>query len=350
MTMDANGNSHKAAGRPDGGQFESKAGQGADDDLTAAPDGGLPAPTADELDRLADAIGPDAETFMLQMPDGTVLGGYRTDNPIRGPLPDGWHVYDTMESDDGDWDDDDDDDWGGVSIPTIAIDNQPVAHIVNQGPKVVTRHDLSRVDCEFDGDHWWSDGHTLGGDAALLRHEAEWRGSIAADCGLDPDDLDDPDILNEAAVRFLMADSERALDEAGYSPDAGSDLLHLSDRLYSKDMDRDFLVPMPATPESIDRLTGGKGLDDPDMREAAERGGFKPSDEYIMFNEDGDLVGLDGDQARQAAWTNRHAILGAAGREASPWDAMYVHRDLRTDRDWTAWDNWDRLSERESLH
>ena len=40
MVMDANGNSHKAAGRPDGGQFDRKAGQGVDDDLT----GGMAAP------------------------------------------------------------------------------------------------------------------------------------------------------------------------------------------------------------------------------------------------------------------------------------------------------------------
>ena len=33
MVMDAKGNSHKAAGRPDGGQFAAKAGQGSDDDL-----------------------------------------------------------------------------------------------------------------------------------------------------------------------------------------------------------------------------------------------------------------------------------------------------------------------------
>ena len=33
MTMDSRGNSHKAAGRPDGGQFDRKAGQGTDDDL-----------------------------------------------------------------------------------------------------------------------------------------------------------------------------------------------------------------------------------------------------------------------------------------------------------------------------
>ena len=33
MATDAKGNNHKAAGRPDGGQFDKKAGQGSDDDL-----------------------------------------------------------------------------------------------------------------------------------------------------------------------------------------------------------------------------------------------------------------------------------------------------------------------------
>lgn len=333
MAQDRNGNNHKAAGRPDGGQFDRKAGQGADDDL-AAGDGRLPTPTADELNRVADAIGTDADALMLQLPDGTVAGCYRTDGPIKGPLPDGWHVYDTMESDEG-WDEDEDD-WTDLAAPTITIDNQPVAHIVNQGPKLVTRHDLSGVDCGFDEDHWWMDGHTLGGDLELVRNESEWRDSIAADCGLDPDDLDDPGVFDEAAVDFLMADSLKAADEAGYTRDGANALLYMAGRLYDKDMDRDFRVPMTTLGDDIDRLTGGRGLDDPEMRAAAERGGYKPGDRYIMFNEDGDLVGLNDDQARLAAWTNRHAILGAARREAGAWDAMHVHSLLRSDRDWTA--------------
>lgn len=42
MAQDGNGNNHKAAGRPDGGRFEKKAGQGPDDDLVPpepSPDG-----------------------------------------------------------------------------------------------------------------------------------------------------------------------------------------------------------------------------------------------------------------------------------------------------------------------
>lgn len=35
MAQDRNGGNHKAAGRPDGGQFDKKAGQGSDDDLEA---------------------------------------------------------------------------------------------------------------------------------------------------------------------------------------------------------------------------------------------------------------------------------------------------------------------------
>ena len=41
MAIDAKGNSHKAAGRPDGGQFDRKAGQGTDDDLDMTPERGL---------------------------------------------------------------------------------------------------------------------------------------------------------------------------------------------------------------------------------------------------------------------------------------------------------------------
>lgn len=37
MAQDRNGNNHKAAGRPDGGQFDRKTGQGLDDDLEEAP-------------------------------------------------------------------------------------------------------------------------------------------------------------------------------------------------------------------------------------------------------------------------------------------------------------------------
>ena len=39
MAQDRNGNNHKAAGRPDGGQFDRKAGQGADGRQTQAEHG-----------------------------------------------------------------------------------------------------------------------------------------------------------------------------------------------------------------------------------------------------------------------------------------------------------------------
>ena len=43
MAQDRNGNNHKAAGRPDGGQFDKKAGQGTDDDLEEAAASEIPA-------------------------------------------------------------------------------------------------------------------------------------------------------------------------------------------------------------------------------------------------------------------------------------------------------------------
>ena len=63
MAIDAKGNSHKAAGRPDGGQFDHKAGQGSDDDL--APIGPadcvrgarMPRPASvGEMDRTMEAV------------------------------------------------------------------------------------------------------------------------------------------------------------------------------------------------------------------------------------------------------------------------------------------------------
>ena len=42
MAQDRNGNNHKAAGRPDGGQFDRKVGQGSNDDLVP------PEPSPDE--------------------------------------------------------------------------------------------------------------------------------------------------------------------------------------------------------------------------------------------------------------------------------------------------------------
>lgn len=56
MAQDRNGNNHKAAGRPDGGQFEKKAGQGSDDNLVPpepSPDGASGA-YMDWLGRMAD--------------------------------------------------------------------------------------------------------------------------------------------------------------------------------------------------------------------------------------------------------------------------------------------------------
>lgn len=56
MARDGNGRDHKAAGRPDGGQFDEKAGQGLDDDPVPpepSPDGANGA-YMDRLGRMAD--------------------------------------------------------------------------------------------------------------------------------------------------------------------------------------------------------------------------------------------------------------------------------------------------------
>lgn len=65
MATDAKGNNHKAAGRPDGGQFDRKTGQGSDDDLDV---GAVPV-DFDEEDSIAvarylDSLDPGVRFFM----------------------------------------------------------------------------------------------------------------------------------------------------------------------------------------------------------------------------------------------------------------------------------------------
>ena len=78
MAQDRNGNNHKAAGRPDGGQFDRKAGQGSDDDLDfEAADTRLskamPDMDADDRRRLIGAVAggdPFAENGLESLPEG----------------------------------------------------------------------------------------------------------------------------------------------------------------------------------------------------------------------------------------------------------------------------------------
>ena len=80
MATDAKGNNHKAAGRPDGGQFDRKTGQGSDDDLDV---GAVPV-DLDEEDSIAvarylDSLDPGVRFFMS---DGAgVLEARTLDDP-----------------------------------------------------------------------------------------------------------------------------------------------------------------------------------------------------------------------------------------------------------------------------
>ena len=65
MATDAKGNNHKAAGRPDGGQFDRKTGQGSDDDLDV---GAVPVDLDEEdfiaVARYLDSLDPGVRFFM----------------------------------------------------------------------------------------------------------------------------------------------------------------------------------------------------------------------------------------------------------------------------------------------
>lgn len=65
MATDAKGNNHKAAGRPDGGQFDRKTGQGSDDDLdVGAVPAGLDEDDPIAVARYLDSLDPGVRFFM----------------------------------------------------------------------------------------------------------------------------------------------------------------------------------------------------------------------------------------------------------------------------------------------
>lgn len=65
MATDAKGNNHKAAGRPDGGQFDRKTGQGSDDDLDfGAVPAGLDEDDPIAVARYLDSLDPGVRFFM----------------------------------------------------------------------------------------------------------------------------------------------------------------------------------------------------------------------------------------------------------------------------------------------
>ena len=105
MATDAKGNSHKAAGRPDGGQFDRKAGQGSDDDLDfEAADtrlsAAMPDMDAEDRRRLINVVigGPDKD-------DPVAVAGYldSLDPGVRFILSDKARALEARTLDDPDW-------------------------------------------------------------------------------------------------------------------------------------------------------------------------------------------------------------------------------------------------------
>ena len=134
-------------------------------------------PTLDELERLADAIGGNADGFELDMPDGSTVRGYRAP-AVLGPLPEGWRAYYVLECENDHWipypghediaEDEREDGENGRYGTSLVIDDSPGPHIVDQGDPFVTASDLSGVGREFDEDHCGYDGVSLADDIARL--------------------------------------------------------------------------------------------------------------------------------------------------------------------------------------
>ena len=134
-------------------------------------------PTLDELERLADAIGGNADGFELDMPDGSTVRGYR-EPAVLWPTPEGWRASYVMEGAEENWgpspgnediaEDEREDGENGRYGTSLVIDDSPGPHIVDQGDPFVTASDLSGVGREFDEDHCGYDGVSLADDIARL--------------------------------------------------------------------------------------------------------------------------------------------------------------------------------------
>lgn len=105
MAQDRNGNNHKAAGRPDGGRFDKKAGQGSDDDLDfeaadTRPSAAMPDMDAEDRRGLIDVVigGPDED-------DPVAVAGYldSLDPGVRFILSDKARALEARTLDDPDW-------------------------------------------------------------------------------------------------------------------------------------------------------------------------------------------------------------------------------------------------------
>lgn len=105
MAQDGNGNNHKAAGRPDGGQFDKKAGQGSDDDLDfeaadTRPSAAMPNMDAEDRRRLIDVV-----IGGLDEDDPVAVAGYldSLDPGVRFILSDKARALEARTLDDPDW-------------------------------------------------------------------------------------------------------------------------------------------------------------------------------------------------------------------------------------------------------
>ena len=105
MAQDRNGNNHKAAGRPDGGQFDRKAGQGSDDDLDfeaadTRPSAAMPDMDAEDRRGLIDVV-----IGGLDEDDPVAVAGYldSLDPGVRFILSDKARALEARTLDDPDW-------------------------------------------------------------------------------------------------------------------------------------------------------------------------------------------------------------------------------------------------------
>ena len=273
MTIDRNGRSHRPAGRPDGGQWDSgHSGGGGRTDLAPYPDD--PGDDPDTLAALADAMDPyEARPIEFTFNGRTIRGWAVDDGRVDDTslLPPGWARYGVMEDDDAP---------GYVAVREGRI------HVNHRMDAVLP--DTTPGDMDLDPDSWgFADDATL----------AELIG--------------DPESDHEERVHATAARAAAALDTHEATSTLVLSLRGLADRAADTHPDNPWygehrLIPTSRAPAILRDM----GMEGDRLSDAMEYGGYDPHRHaYAHFTPDGDLEGFGERDAYEYTWEHRADII-----------------------------------------
>lgn len=280
MTIDRNGRSHRPAGRPDGGQYDTNTTRTNNPDLPY-PNTPDPHDDPDTLAALADAMDPyEARPIEFTVGGRTIRGWAVDDGRVEDPslLPPGWAYYGVMEDDDA---------------PGYVAVHEGRVHVNHRMDAVLP--DDTPGDMDLDPDSW---GFT--DDATLA------------------DLIGDPDADHEERVRDTAARAARMLDAHEATGGLVVKLRDLAERAAAAHPDEPWygehrLIPTADAPAILKDM----GMEGDRLSDAMEYGGYDPHRHaWAHFTPDGDLEGYGEKDAYRYVWEHRADIIDRYAADA----------------------------------